>query len=338
MVILLIDDVMKNIVTIGGGTGSFVLLSGLKKYPVNLTAIVSMADDGGSTGVLRDELGVLPPGDVRQCLVALSKVSDLMRNLMNYRFENGRFKGQNFGNIFISALEKVSGSFVKGVEEVGNLLNIKGEVIPVSEEDMRLVIKLKNGKILMGEAQLDHSAEIRKIGIEKVYLKKKVKACRRALDRIKKADAIILGPGDPYGSILPNLLVNGIKEAIRKSKAKVIYNCNLTNRKGQTDSFSLDDHVALLEEYLGGDRIDYVTYNIQKPPSDVLRKYKRQEGKGVWVHFDERSGKRRNYEIIKARLLSSKLVKYSRADAIAKNRSLIRHDSDKLAKLIISLL
>jgi len=327
----------KNIVTIGGGTGSFVLLSGLKKYPVNLTAIVSMADDGGSTGRLRDELGVLPPGDVRQCLVALSESSVEMRALMNYRFENGGLKGHSFGNIFISALEKVGGSFIKGIEEVGKILNIRGEVIPVSEEDMRLIVKLKNGKILQGETQLDHNKEIRRIGIKKIYLKKKVKACKKALERIKKADIIVIGPGDPHGSILPNFLVDGIKEAIRKSKARVIYNCNLTNRKGQTDNFDLDNHVEIIEKYLGRNRINYVTYNTQNPPVNILKKYKKQEGKGVWVRFSEQSKKKRSYKVIKAKLLSAGLVRCPKADMIAKIRPLIRHDSNRLAKLIMKI-
>ena len=141
----------KNIVTIGGGTGSFTLLSGLKKYPINISAIVSMADDGGSTGVLRDELGVLPPGDVRQCLVALSDSSEILRELMNYRFENGEFKGHNFGNLFLSALEKIKGNFVQGAEEAAKILNVKGEVIPVTNDDMRLLIELNDGRIIKGE-------------------------------------------------------------------------------------------------------------------------------------------------------------------------------------------
>jgi uncharacterized cofD-like protein len=328
----------KNVVTIGGGTGTFVLLSGLKKYPVNLSAILSMADDGGSTGVLRDELGVLPPGDIRQGLVALSESSQLMRNLMNYRFENGGLEGHSFGNIFLSALEKVGGSFIKGIEEVGKILNIRGEVIPVSEEDMRLIVKLKNGKILQGETQLDHNKEIRRIGIEKIYLKKKVKACKKALERVKKADIIVIGPGDLYGSILPNFLVEGIAKAILKSKAKIIYNCNLTNRKGQTDGFGLADYVDLLERYLGGQRIDLVTYNLRRPPRQILERYKRKEGKGVWVESDDKKNKGRRYKVIKADLLSRKIAKSSKSDKIAQTRSLIRHDPDKLAKLIFSLL
>ena len=142
---------MKKIVTIGGGTGSFVLLSGLKNYPVHLSAIVSMADDGGSTGVLRDELGVLPPGDIRQCLVALSDSSEKMRELMNYRFERGTLKGHNFGNLLLSALEKINKGFLKGLEEASQILNVKGEAIPVTDSGVNLYMELKNGKVLKGE-------------------------------------------------------------------------------------------------------------------------------------------------------------------------------------------
>ncbi|EKE21203.1 MAG: hypothetical protein ACD_7C00311G0003 [uncultured bacterium] len=233
---------MLNVVTIGGGTGSFTLLSGLKKYPINISAIVSMADDGGSTGRLRDELGVLPPGDIRQCLVALSNSSDTLRELMNYRFENGGLKGHNFGNILLSALEKIQGSFSLGVKEATHILGVQGQVIPVSEDEMNLYIKLKNDKILVGEKQLDHNNDVRKYGIKKVYLKPSAQADREALSAIKKADIIIIGPGDHHGSIIPNLLVSGISEAIRKSKAKVIYNCNLTNKKGQTENFDVDKY------------------------------------------------------------------------------------------------
>jgi len=263
----------KNIVTIGGGTGSYTLLSGLKKYPLNISAIVSMADDGGSTGVLRDELGVLPPGDIRQCLVALSDSTEMLRKLMGYRFEQGGLKGHTFGNIFLSALEKISGNFAKGVEEATEILDVSGEVIPVSEDQMRLHIELKNRKILKGENQLDHNEDIRSIGIKKVYLKPEVRAYQKAIERIKTADFIVIGPGDLYGSIIPNLLVKGLSEAIKKSKAKVILNCNLTNKRGQTENFSLEDYVSKIEEYIGEGRIDFVTFNRKKLPEKLIKKY-----------------------------------------------------------------
>ncbi|MFA5926348.1 MAG: gluconeogenesis factor YvcK family protein [Parcubacteria group bacterium] len=328
----------KNVVTIGGGTGSFVLLSGLKKYSVNITAILSMADDGGSTGLLRDELGVLPPGDVRQCLVALSESSSLMRNLMGYRFENGGLKGHSFGNIFISALEKTAGSFVKATEEVGKILNIVGEVMPVSEGDMRLLIRLNNGKVLKGETELDHSEEIRKIGIKEVRLVKKVRACRQALDRIRKADFIIIGPGDLYGSLIPNFLVDEIRRAIQKSKARLIFNCNLTNRKGQTDGYDLERYVRHLEKYLGAGRINFVTFNSKKPPKKLMDRYERKEGKGAMVEFYEAEEGKRGFRVVRSDLLSSEAVKYSKSDAISGTRALIRHDSDKLAKVLMKII
>lgn len=327
----------KNIVTIGGGTGSFVLLSGLKKYPVNLSAIVSMADDGGSTGVLRDELGVLPPGDVRQCLVALSDSSEILRSLMNYRFEQGGLRGHSFGNLFLSSLEKLNGSFSKGVEEAIKILNVKGEVIPVTDQDMRLFIKLRNGKIIKGENELDHNIEIKKIGIEKIYLKPEVRACNKAIEKIKNADCIVIGPGDLYGGIIPNLLVKNISQAIQKTKAKVIYNCNLTNKKGQTEGFDLDKYASCINGYLGRGRIDYVTFNTEKPNAKLIEKYEKREGKEMMVRFNKNKKDHGNYKVIEADLLDKRPVKYSKSDKISQTRSLIRHDSDKLARTIMGI-
>lgn len=327
----------KNVVTIGGGAGSFTLLSGLKKYPLNLSAIVSMADDGGSTGVLRDELGVLPPGDVRQCLVALSDSTDMLRELMNYRFEKGALKGHNFGNLFLSALEKINGSFALGAEEAAEILNSKGEVIPVSEENMRLHIRLKNGRVLVGENHLDHNEKIRKNGVAEIYLMPKVKAYKKAVEAIKRADFIIIGPGDHYGSIIPNLLVGGIADAIRKSKAKVVYNCNLTNKKGQTENFDLDRYVDEINSYIGKDRINLVTFNGKKIPAELIKKYERREGRGAVV-FMEGKNKKRKFSIVKATLLNDKAIKKNKGDPNADNHSFIRHDPDKLAKVLMMLM
>lgn len=323
----------KNIVTIGGGTGSFTLLSGLKKYPVNISAIVSMADDGGSTGVLRDELGVLPPGDIRQCLVALSDATGTMRDLMGYRFEQGGLKGHTFGNIFLSALEKINGSFARGVEEATEILDVSGEVIPVSEDQMRLQIELKNRKILKGENQLDHNEDIRTVGIKRVYLKPEVRAYQKAIERIKKADFIVIGPGDLYGSIIPNLLVKGLSEAVKKSKAKVIYNCNLTNKKGQTENFCLEDYVSKVEEYIGEGRIDFVTFNKKKLPEKLIRRYEEREGKGSVVGIRDKY-RERGYKIILANILLEHEIKKAKSDSIGGTRSFIRHDSGRLAKVL----
>jgi uncharacterized cofD-like protein len=327
-----------NIVTISGGTGGFVLLSGLKKYPVNISAILSMADDGGSTGRLRDELGVLPPGDVRQCLVALSDSSEMLRELMNYRFEKGGLKGHNFGNLLLTALEKINGDFSKGVREAAEILNVKGEVLPVTNENMRMFVELKNGKVIKGENELDHNREIQKMGIKKIYLRPQVKANRDALEKISKADLIVIGPGDLYGSILPNLLVKGIKEAICKSKAKVVFNCNLTNKKGQTEGYDLDDYVSQISKHLGCNRINFVTFNIQPYPAKLVKKYEKREGKNMIVKLEEKKNKNRTYKVTKGKLLNDRGVKRQKGDPIPHTRSFIRHDSDKLAEIIMSIL
>jgi len=340
--------IMKNIVTVGGGTGSFVLLSGLKKYPVRLSAIVSMADDGGSTGVLRDELGVLPPGDIRQCLVALSDSSEKMRELMNYRFEKGGLKGHTFGNLLLSALEKINKGFLRGVEEASKILNVKGEVIPVTDSDINLYMKLKNGKILKGEHQINLNFEIEKRGIKKIYLTPKANANKNAIQCIKEADMIIIGPGNFYCSILPNFLVRGISEAICKSKAIVVFNCNLVNKRGHTEKFTLDDYVDAMNKYLGKRRINFVTFNSSKPPEKLVKRYQKKKEflipflreaspvTSIGMRYGARA--KRNYKIILTPLLNTEQLKFSKADHLSEERSFIRHDPDKLAKTLMFLL
>lgn len=327
----------KKIVTIGGGTGSFVLLSGLKKYDIDLSAIVSMADDGGSTGILRDELGVLPPGDARQCLVALSESPQIMRDLLNYRFEEGGLKGHNFGNLFLSALEKISGSFSEGLEEAMRILKAKGEVIPVTNNKADLRLKLKNGKILEGENVINHSY-FKKEEVGKIYYNSPIKANLKALEKIISANLIIIGPGNLYCSILPNLIIKEISEAIKKSKAKVIYNCNLTNKKGQTEGFKANDYINAAEEYIGHGRINCVVINNKKPPQKLIAKYEKQEGKDVLVEFDFARKGEGKYKIIQSDLSSRKGASCSKGDALCRFRSFIRHDSDRLAKAIMSII
>lgn len=328
----------KKIVTIGGGTGSFTLLSGLKKYPVDISAIVSMADDGGSTGVLRDELGVLPPGDVRQCLVALSESSETLRQLMNYRFENGGLQGHSFGNILISALEKTCGGMSHGLEEASKILNVSGRVLPVTEDDMRLVITLENGDTLYGEEQLDENKELREKGVKlnRIELERPVRANDDAVRAIMEADIIILGPGDQFGSLVPNLLIEEIATSIKKSKAQVVYVSNLTNKRGLTDTWQVRDYVQSLEKYIGDGRVEYVVYNSRKPKEDLIEKYEQYEGKGAMVSFQDYEG--RTYRVVKADVVSDKVPEINKNDLITNTRAFIRHDSDKLARAIIFLL
>lgn len=325
----------KKIVTIGGGTGSFTLLSGLKKYPIDISAIVSMADDGGSTGVLRDELGVLPPGDVRQCLVALSESSHTLRELMNYRFESGSLQGHSFGNILVSALEKTCGGMSHGLEEASKILNVSGRVLPVTEDDMRLVITLENGKVLHGEEQLDDNKELREKGVmlDHIELENPVRANNDAVIAIQQADIIILGPGDQFGSIIPNLLIHDIAQSIKHSKAQVLYVANLTNKRGLTNGWTVDEYVRSLERYIGKNRIDYVIYNNRNPKKILIEKYEQYEGKGAMVLFQDYDN--RSYRVVMADIVSDKVPEINNNDAITNTRAFIRHDSDRLAKAIM---
>jgi uncharacterized cofD-like protein len=323
----------KNIVTIGGGTGSFTLLSGLKKYPFNISAIVSMADDGGSTGRLRDELGVLPPGDVRQCLVALSEESETLRNLFNYRFESGQLKGHSLGNLFLSALEKMTGNFSKGLGEAMKVLKIQGKVIPVTNDNVNLHLELNNGKVLKGEDEVNHNFEIQKLGIKKLFLSPGAKANPSATSAIKRADVIIIGPGNHYCSVIPNLLIKEISLAIMNSKAKVVYVANLVNKKGHTERYNLADYVHSINKFIGGKRIDYVIFNNRLPSMQIRLKYKKRGdeliSKGDFKDMDCR--------VIAADVINREIVKYSKADKLVSQRSLIRHDGEKIAKIILSI-
>lgn len=331
---------MKKVVTIGGGTGSFMLLSGLRDYPIELSAIVSMADDGGSTGVLRDELGVLPPGDVRQCLVALSDSPERLRELMNYRFSEGGLEGHSFGNLFLSALEKITGDFRSGVREAARILDTKGRVIPVTEDNVHLHALLKNGKTLVGENAINLNLKLERIDVEKISLEPRARANKEAVEAILEADMVIIGPGNHYCSILPNLLVGGIPEALRKTRAKIVYNCNLVNKYGQIradKNFSLDDFVDSLHETIGKPVIDFVTWNTRKPDRTLLETYATKES-GTLVAFDPGARVKRSYKIVRGDLLSTKRVIAKAGDKIAAHRAFIRHDGKKLAKMLMLLL
>src|SRR3989344_3642160 len=294
--------VIKNVMTVGGGTGSYTVLSGLKDLKnVSLTALVSMADDVGSTGVLRDELGVLPPGDVRQCLVALSEHSDKVRKLMNYRFQNGALSGHSFGNIFLAALEKVTGDFALGVEIASEILKIKGKVVPITKDKADLLVELSNGKIINGENAIQNT-NVQRNGIKKIFYKNKISLSEHAKVAILNADAIILGPGNYYCSIVPNLIIGGFKEAINKSRAKIIFPVNLTNKLGHTAGWRVSDYVRDIEERIGK-KIDIILVNNKKPNPAQIKAYESEEGKGALV-LDDLEEKR----VVRAPLLSLRVV------------------------------
>jgi len=310
----------------GGGTGTFTVLSGLKKYPLDLSAIVTMADNGGSTGILRDELGVLPPGDVRQCLVALSNSDQLMRDLMSYRFSKGRLKGHSFGNILLSALEKVTGNFDQAVDKASEILRIQGKVIPATLNKVNLIADLK-GKRIVGESAI-HNSKLTEL--KRISLRPRAKANPRAIEAIKKADAIIIGPGDFYSSLIPNMLVSGIPEAIRKSRAKRIYVCNLMTRQEHTSGFTVKRFTETIERYMGC-KFDYVIFNKEIPKKDLLKEYSHEGGKIIEVDKDLSKDK-----FMGENLINDKFPKLQKQDPI--KRTLIRHNPEKLAKIILKLI
>lgn len=325
------------IALIGGGTGSFTLLSALKDYTSQLAALVNMADDGGSTGTLRDELGVLPPGDVRQCLVALSDSAQL-RDLFNYRFDDGSLKGHAFGNLFLTALEKMTGDFAAGVRVAGEVLGITGSVEPITLSDVRLVMDGEDGQ------RLEHQFEIytTKFSGKKPNFQLKprnggsVEANPRAIRAIREADMVVVAPGSLYGSIAPALIVPGVGEALRSTKALCVYVCNLVTKPGQTDDYKVSDFATEIERLAGGQFLDAVLFNTEKPSSDLLKKYAK-EGE-LSVEYDTDAMGDEPYVAVGTNLLSGSIWQNTNAsDPIASTRTLIRHDPHATAVALIDL-
>ena len=321
-------DGEKNVVVIGGGTGSFAVLSGLKKYCKHITALVSMADDGGSTGMLRDELGVLPPGDVRQCLVALSN-SPKLRDLFNYRFEEGTFGGHSFGNIFLTALQKTTGSFADAIETASELLDTGGHrVVPITLDQVTLAAD-------DGEQKIYHERNIRETDFAhlrpRIWLDPVPKLNPAALEAIKDADLIVIAPGGLYESLGATLVVPGVGDALAESRAKKIYICNLMNQERHTKDFSVVDFADELERLAGAEFLDEVIYNSNYPNNEIVERYA-LEGEHPVVYNEDV----RHYACRGVDLLSDKIWQNnSKADPIANQRALIRHDVDKLAKSIL---
>ncbi len=326
---------MKKVVVIGGGTGTFVVLSGLKKYPLDLTAVVSMADSGGSNKIIRDEFGILPPSDVRQCLVALAgdDSEKTLRQLFMFRFDNGGgMKGHTFGNLFIAALTKIAhGNQVEAIKQAGKLLHIKGRVLPVSLTNTNLVAQYEDKRVVLGEHEIDEPNFNGKIHIKKLSLKPKAKLFTEAKQAILDADMVVIGPGDLYTSLLANIVVDGVKEALKKTKAKIVYVVNLMTKKGQTYGFSGADHAYEMEKYLGR-RVNAVLFNTGKFSTKILEKYKKDDELPVKDGLDKLKGRK----IVRADFLGKKEVKKVSGDVL--HRSLIRHDPDKLAKVLIGLI
>lgn len=304
------------IVTIGGGTGTYQMLRGIKGFDV--TAIVSMVDNGGSSGVLRDEYGVLPPGDIRKSIIALSQSPQLMKDIFSYRFVKGGLKGHNLGNLIITALIDITGSHDSAIKEAANILNIQGSVLPVTVDDANLCAELEDGTIIRGETHIDVPKHDPKIAIRKVFLEPQARIYGDCKDALMDADIIIIGPGDLYTSIIPNLLVDGIVHAICKSKAKKVYFCNIMTKYGETTGFKASDFFKEIEGYLGKGVLDYVVVNSSKPDDDILERYKEQKAEFVEEDLSGFHG----IQIIRADLLNES--------------DILRHDPEKLGHVFNS--
>ena len=323
-----------NIVVIGGGTGSFTLLSGLKNYTHNITALVNMVDDGGSTGQLRDELGVLPAGDVRQCLVALS-TSPKVRDLFNYRFNEGSMKGHAFGNLFMAALEKMTGNFTEAVKVAGEVLNIRGRVEPITFDNITLVTRLSDGTVVRGQ----HEAESLIIPVGErpwLDLEPTARINPQARQAILSADLVVIAPGLLYGSLAPALLVSGVTRALAETKAKKVYVCNLVNKPGQTDEFTVADYASEIERFAGV-KLDHVLYNNHRPSQELIDRYAK-DGELLVEWNKEELNKKHCYASGK-RLIADEVWENTNAasDPLAAQRSLIRHDADRVARELMRI-
>jgi uncharacterized cofD-like protein len=315
---------MKNVVVIGGGTGVYTVLSGLKKYPYHLCAIVSMSDNGGSTGTLREEFGMLPPGDIRRALVALSGTDNkILSELFNYRFENGGgLKGHSMGNLLLTALEKITGSFENAVKEAVRILNVKGDVVPVTLSPTSLCAELENGLVIEGETNIDIPKHDGSLRIKRIFLEPEVSANPEAVESIKKADFIVLGPGDLYTSILPNIIIKEIKKALTQTRGKIIYVVNVMNKYGETYKFKVSDFIDGMEVYLGKNVIDFCLVNTQIPQGRILERY--HKAKDDFVQFDKTNIKDKQMKFITGKFL--------------RKGQFLRHDPQKLADAISSII
>ncbi|MFH1380906.1 MAG: gluconeogenesis factor YvcK family protein [Candidatus Omnitrophota bacterium] len=308
------------IVTIGGGTGLSTLLQGLKEYTSNITAVVTVADDGGSSGRLRVEFNVLPPGDIRNCLVGLADAGPLMEKLFQFRFDTGNsLKGHNFGNLFITAMSKVTGDFEAAVEASSKILAIRGSVVPATLAKVVLRAQHEDGTETLGESNIPKNPS----PIKKMYISPaECKPTKAALEAIKRAHAIVLGPGSLYTSVMPNLIIKGMYEAIKNSKAMKIYVCNVMTQAGETDGYTASDHIKAIIEHTGSGIIDYCMINTEKIPLGLLEKYKSE--RAYPVAADKEAIEELGCKAVEANVINTK--------------NLVRHNSEKLAKIIVDLI
>lgn len=306
------------IVVIGGGTGLSVLLKGLKRYTSRLTAVVTVTDDGGSSGRLRAELGVLPPGDIRNCLVALAETETLMDKVFQHRFQQGgSLQGHNLGNLLLVAMSEIAGDFVSAIKEVSKILKVRGKVIPATLQHVALGASMSDGEVVTGETSIrDYDDKIEKLFL----IPEKCMPVPETLDAIMEADAVVIGPGSLYTSIIPNLLVNGVAEAIASSDAPAFYVSNIMTEKGETDDFNAADHIRVITEHIGRQIINCIIVNSANIDQERLNRYK--EEKAIPVTVAKEQIQAMGIKIIEEKLVSDDDVAW--------------HDPDKLAGIIIN--
>jgi len=322
--------IQKKLVVIGGGTGSFVLLSGLKRYPLDLTAIVPVTDDGGSTGRLRDEFGFLPVGDMRQCLAALAPDNGLLRKLLLYRFEKGEgLVGHNLGNLLLTALEDLAGSEPEAVVEAAKLFRLKGKVWPISKALVKLGAEYSDGKKIISE----HEIEMHRLGLKeritRLFTIPETTINPEAKAALLAAEAIIFAPGDLFNSVIASLVIEGTQEAIKASRAKLIYVVNLMTLNSQTNYMTAKDHVKEIEKYAGRS-MDKIVVNNQAVPDEIRQVYAKEVEYPVVDDLGD------DARVVRRAMLAKTPYQKAKSDEV--KRSLLRHDPEKLAQTIIKLL
>ena len=314
------------IVAIGGGTGLSILLRGLKKFTPNITAIVTVADDGGGSGILREDLGMLPPGDIRACLLALANTEPTMEKLLQYRFKEGQLKGQSFGNLFIAAMNEIYGSFEIAIKEASNVLSITGRVFPMTLENVKLQAELDNGVIIIGESRIPEEVKLIGSKIKTMSIHPKISyPLDDAIEAINHADLIVLGPGSLYTSIIPNLLVNDIVDTIYKAKAPKVYICNVMTQPGETDEYRVLEHVQAILNHSREDFLDYVIANTEEIPIETLNKYITDGSIQVVLEPEDES------------ILASRNIKLICDNLVEVRKNYIRHDNLSVSKILIDI-
>ena len=315
----------KKIVTIGGGTGNSILLRGVKNFTSNITTIVTVADDGGGSGVLREDLGMLPPGDIRNCLVALANTEPIMEKLINYRFSNGQLKGQSLGNLLIAAMNDICGDFNEAIKEISNVLAITGKVLPMTLDNVKLFAELEDGSTIEGESNITFLNRKNGGKIKRVFTSPKLLLpLKESIDSIMDADIVLLGPGSLYTSIIPNLLVTDISKALKETKAEVVYILNIMTQPGETNGYNVTDHVVAIIDHANSNIIDKIVVNSKEVDKYAKYRYKSIEN-STPIYITEED--RENMEKLGIEIIE--------ADICDISYDYIVHDSNKLMKTIL---